>query len=317
MDYSEEILRELVIKHFPTDGRRVAFRPIRTGKFNRSYYVQVDGEELVLRIAPPPGTPVLFYEKDMMRQEPEVHRLVREHTDAPVARILAYDFSRSTIPSDYLFMEKLPGVAASELPLPRSVWSRALEQVGRYLRQVHAIHGPAYGYVGPHRPMEPQPDWWNAFRIMWRKLIEQIVEMGAYTPDQGNWLIEALEVRRQYFDRDVPPSLLHMDIWSQNILLDRAGNVTGIVDWDRALYGDPEIEFAVLDYCGISEPAFWRGYGKERERSEAAQVRYWFYFLYEHQKYIVIRGLRNGRWEAAMRYRDDCLRLAKQWLEDR
>lgn len=41
-----------------------------------------------------------------------------------------------------------------------------------------------------------------------------------------------------------------------NILIDNQGSVTGIVDFDRALWGDVEIEFAVLDYCGISEPAF-------------------------------------------------------------
>jgi len=57
----------------------------------------------------------------------------------------------------------------------------------------------------------------------------------------------------------VPASLLHLDAWAQNILVDEAGNVTGLVDLDRALWGDPGIEFAVLDYCGISEPVFWRG----------------------------------------------------------
>jgi aminoglycoside phosphotransferase (APT) family kinase protein len=314
MEWSREQLLALMSKQFGVDGERVSFQPIVTGKFNRSYVVRMDGREVVLRIAPIPGTPMLFYEKDMMRQEPQIHCLVRERTQVPVPAILAYDFSRTLIPSDYLLLEKLPGVAASELPLTRTVWNRVLEQVGGYLRQVHAISGPAYGYVGPHHPMDPQPSWWEAFRIMWQKLVQQIVEMEAYTREQGEWLVEALERRRSFFDREVPPSLLHMDIWSQNVLLDHSGNVTGIVDWDRALYGDPEIEYAVLDYCGISEPAFWRGYGRERERSEAAQVRLWFYFLYEHQKYIVIRGLRNRRWDLAMRYRDDCLRLARQWL---
>ncbi len=47
-----------------------------------------------------------------------------------------------------------------------------------------------------------------------------------------------------------------MDVWAQNILVDSMGNVSGLVDFDRALWGDPEIEFAVLNYCGISEPAF-------------------------------------------------------------
>jgi aminoglycoside phosphotransferase (APT) family kinase protein len=69
------------------------------------------------------------------------------------------------------------------------------------------------------------------------------------------------------FDRPVPASLLHMDVWAENILADERGRLRGLIDWDRALWGDPEIEFAVLDYCGISEPAFWEGYGVERDTS--------------------------------------------------
>ena len=42
-------------------------------------------------------------------------------------------------------------------------------------------------------------------------------------------------------------------------LVDANNKVTGLIDWDRALYGDPEIEYAVLDVCGISKPAFWEG----------------------------------------------------------
>ena len=84
---------------------------------------------------------------------------------------------------------------------------------------------------------------------------------------------------RPLFDRPVPAALLHMDVWAQNILVDDGGRLTGLVDWDRALWGDPEIEFAVLDYCGISTPAFWQGYGRERDLSEPAQVRRVFYLL--------------------------------------
>ena len=102
-----------------------------------------------------------------------------------------------------------------------------------------------------------------------------------------------------------------MDIWHQNILVDDAGRVTGIVDWDRGLWGDPEIEFAVLDYCGISEPAFWEGYGKKRDESPEAMVRQRFYLLYELQKYIVIRAGRNRDYAGAQRYKRQSLALAQ------
>jgi fructosamine-3-kinase len=88
--------------------------------------------------------------------------------------------------------------------------------------------------------------------------------------------------------------------------------LTGLLDWDRAPWGDPEIEFAVLDYCGISEPAFWEGYGAERDRSPEAEVRRVFYLLYELQKYIFIRRVRRNRPDQAEQYRRRSLDLARQ-----
>ena len=67
--------------------------------------------------------------------------------------------------------------------------------------------------------------------------------------------------------------------------------------------GDPEVEFAVLDYCGISTPAFWEGYGSQRDASPEARIRNFFYLLYELQKYIVIRSGRNKDPAAAQAYK--------------
>ena len=85
-----------------------------------------------------------------------------------------------------------------------------------------------------------------------------------------------------------------------------------MLDWDRALWGDPEIEFAVLDYCGISEPAFWEGYGSQRDNSREACIRRTFYLLYEVQKYILIRLVRSKSPTAADGFRRQSLQLAER-----
>jgi fructosamine-3-kinase len=112
----------------------------------------------------------------------------------------------------------------------------------------------------------------------------------------------------------VSPSLLHMDIWGPNILVGPRGDVTGIIDWDRALWGDPEIEFAVLDYCGVSQPAFWEGYGAARDTSPEAALRHVFYLLYELQKYIVIYHGRNKEPESALRYKAEVMDIVQRVL---
>jgi fructosamine-3-kinase len=101
-------------------------------------------------------------------------------------------------------------------------------------------------------------------------------------------------------------------VWSQNILIGDGGQVTGLVDFDRALWGDVEIEFAVLDYCGISEAAFWEGYGQRRDVSHPAMLRRLFYLLYEVQKYMPIRIWRRNDPEGAQRYKEQSFALARQ-----
>ena len=116
------------------------------------------------------------------------------------------------------------------------------------------------------------------------------------------------------FDYLQSPRLLHMDVWSQNILVDSTGHVTGLVDFDRAVWGDPEIEFAVLDYCGISQRAFWQGYGRERAKSTSAVIRQWFYLLYEVQKYMPIAVWRRQDQVRALFFKQKSLALANNLL---
>jgi aminoglycoside phosphotransferase (APT) family kinase protein len=310
-----ELLRALVTSKQPVDPAALTFQPIPTGKHNTSYFVATGDGELVLRIAPPDDAGFLFYERRMMAQEPEIHTLLRERTTIPVARILAYDDSRTLIDRDYLLMERLPGRPLTEVRVTESFYNRVLLQVGDYLRHMHALTAERYGYLGAHHPMEPQASWWGAFVVMWNLILDDIVAAGGYTAEEAALMRQLLLAYQSCFDRSVLASLLHMDVWHQNILVDAEGTVTGLVDLDRALWGDPEIEFAVLDYCGVSEPAFWEGYGRNRDISPEARIRARFYLLYEVQKYIVIRLLRRDDPAGARRYKEQSFALARPLAE--
>jgi aminoglycoside phosphotransferase (APT) family kinase protein len=224
--------------------------------------------------------------------------------------IHAFDESHDLIASDYLIMQRMPGRPLSEASGIDG--RRVLQTVGECLRQVHAITAEAYGYIGEHRPMTAQNSWQDAFVLMWNKLIDDITATGHYSEDEEYRLRKLLDRHLEYFDRPVAACLLHMDVWSQNIMVDDSGTLTGLIDWDRALWGDPEIEFAVLDYCGISEPAFWEGYGQQRDNSRAAQIRGVFYLLYELQKYVAIRHFRGNRPDTARTYKEHAMQLVRQ-----
>jgi aminoglycoside phosphotransferase (APT) family kinase protein len=301
----------LVTPHLALPPDSLRFEPIPTGKHNSSYYVTGAGADLVLRISPPDDAGFLFYERRMMAQEPQLHALLRAETAVPVAEIVAYDDSRTLVDRDYLLMERLPGQPLTDAGLAARERETTLEQVGLYLAQMHALVADRYGYLGAHQPMQPQATWAEAFHVMWNKLLDDTVDCGGYTPEEADRLRRIFDLYRPHFEGPVVASLLHMDVWSQNILVDETGQVTGLVDLDRALWGDPEIEYAVLDYCGISEPAFWRGYGRGRDTSFPAQIRARFYFLYEVQKYIAIRIWRRNDPAQAMEYKQQSLALAQ------
>jgi fructosamine-3-kinase len=319
--FGDVTLTELVTAHIDVEDAALRFAPVRTGKHNTSFWVDSDKGRYVLRIAPPDQLGFLFYERLMMRQEPGLHALIRTETSLPVAEIVGHAFDRERIDRDYVLMTALPGTPLSELSnLTPSRFERVLRQVGEFLRELHALCAPeclgvnAHGYLGAHRPMEPQATWMMAFRVMWNKLLDDVAECGCYSAEEAQLMRELLDRHIDHFDRSVIPRLLHMDVWSQNILLNESGDVTGLVDFDRALWGDVEIEFAVLDYCGISEAGFWEGYGAQRDTSPSAMIRRQFYLLYEIQKYMPIRVWRRDDWEGALRFKQQSMALAAQLL---
>ena len=156
--FPRALLAQLVAAQLAVDPERLTFEPIPTGKHNTSYYVGGAGKALVLRISPADDAGFLFYERRMMVQEPGLHRLLRDETTVPVAKILAFDDSRSLVDRDYLLMERLPGRPLTETQLSGRKLERVQEQVGNYLAQMHSLVADRFGYLGPHRPMSPQPE---------------------------------------------------------------------------------------------------------------------------------------------------------------
>lgn len=311
---TESAIRAAAAELAGAEPAALAIRRCATGKYNSTWFVDGAARPLVLRVAPPDDPALhLFYEYRMMRREPALHALLRARTDVPVPEVLAHAALHPGLGRDCLLMERLPGTPLSDHGgLDARAIAGIYREVGHCLRQVHEITGEGYGYPGPGAPMALQKDWPSAFALMWHRLLDDIERCGGYAKDEAGAMRALYERHRAVFDRDVAPALLHMDVWAQNILAGGDGRMTGLLDWDRGLFGDPEIEFAVLDYCGVSVPAFWEGYGAARDTSPVARVRGVFYLLYELQKYIFIRRVRGGSVADAEPYRRQAFALASK-----
>lgn len=255
-------------------------RAIGAGLYNDSYSVDCERGQFVLRIAPADDIPKLFYEVDMMRSEPGIHKLVAEKTDVPVPRVVHYDFSRKTIDRDFLVMEYLPGNSG--------LFSE--RELGGYVRQLHGIESDMCGY--PERKAPTRKDWPDLFMEYVQMILDDCLSCGVIEKAERDGMFEVYEENGFAVER-IRPVFLHLDLWSQNILTAN-GKITGMLDFDRGLYGDPELEFAVLDTYGYSSDDFFEGYGEERPCDEKARVRQKLYIVYELIKYAFIRTARGG-----------------------
>ena len=289
----EEEAAELVSAQL--GGGSWTVRRFGAGKFSETFSetFSVDGPDgrYVLRVAPPDSVRQLFYEYRMMRQEPRIHARLLAETPVPVPPIIARDFSRSLIDRDYLLMPRLDGRPLSEAPLSDSSRDSAMRQWGRHVAQIHGLTDPSgrFGYLGEHQCMESQATWREAFAMMYRKELDDIVACGVYdraTADRG---IALLEANLDRFEHCRASCLMHGDLWVTNLMVAPDGRVTGVIDFDRACWGDVEWDLAIAEYCGVTRPPFWEGYGTQvQTHAGDAAVRRLFYLLYEHQKYIVI-----------------------------
>jgi aminoglycoside phosphotransferase (APT) family kinase protein len=144
----------------------------------------------------------------------------------------------------------VPG-AQIESPDDPITWARALAET---LARIHAVPGE----VAPRSLLLDA----NA-EATWFLHSDRIPDFMLAHPD-GERVWQAV---RQGFPRlePVPPTLVHVDYWPGNILWD-GGQISAVVDWEEAAFGDPAIDVA---YCrmdialrGLSQAAdeFLRAY---------------------------------------------------------
>jgi fructosamine-3-kinase len=272
--------------------------PISTGHYNELFLAYTEHGKFVLRIAPNENAPKLFYEKKMMHSEIEVHNKVLQNTDIPAPKIIAHDFSHAIIDRDYLimsFLEGKPGLFRDR-------------ELGQYVRQLHNIKGDFFGY--PDREAPIGHNWPEIFSIYFRLIFQDCLNCNIISKEEYDFFIKTYNNKSNVIKK-CRSCLLHLDLWSQNILT-KNNKITGILDFDRGLYGDPELEFAVLDTYGYSTDEFFRGYGIERPCDKPALIRRQIYLVYELIKYAFIRMARNKNRYTARQYAEECKQLLRR-----
>jgi aminoglycoside phosphotransferase (APT) family kinase protein len=179
---------------------------------------------VVVKVSPPPAVRTLEYEQGLIPAEGEYFTLIRKHAPGvPVPEVLAVD-------PGWIITSLLPGRPLTENDSPR-----ARTELGAAVARVHEITGPHFGYTGP-RPSGD--DWPTAFAAMIDSLCADAAAWNVPLPP-----LDGLAHRyRDALAAATRPALLHFDLWDGNVLVGPDGGLTGLVDGERYLYGDPLLD---------------------------------------------------------------------------
>ena len=239
-----------------------AVRELQEGWFNAVYTVRLsDGREVILKIAPLKDADVLAYEKQIMATEVATMRLVRENPAIPVPQIYAFDTARDICDSEYFFMEKLTGENYEQVKasLSPAMQAQLDQQIGVIIRQINGFTGTYFGYDGNSDLRAAT--WKEAFSNIMEAALEDGHRKQADVGYSRNEIRRAVHTHAPSLEAVTTPQLVHWDAWDLNFFV-RDGQVTGILDFERALWADPlmEAQFRALAWEGVSSRM--QGYGK-------------------------------------------------------
>lgn len=325
---SENKIKELVRIHFGRECETGEITELTGGMFNAIYRIERKNEKdaVILKVGVIPDTTLLTYERDIMPVEVECYRMIREQTTVPVPEVLAYDFSKRYIESNYFFMTELKGEPFSKVmkKMGQENADRIREELAGYLYQIHGVKGKYFGYFTKDERRQ-YSTWKAAFFHMFRQILADGREHRVKLPYAR--IMAALQRHDGSLEDVREPSLVEYDCHGGNIFVKKTGNsytIEGILDFERAFWGDPIADFPtafVFTDDIRKETAFLNAYLRVSGRNaytETDAVKYQLYRMYiltimaaETFRYGFLYGKLQGMWTKWQLRK--CLRILGDW----
>lgn len=201
----------------------------------------------------------------------------------PVPTIVTLDTSKTIVPYYYLIVNRLPGtpVIDSWLTLDDQQRQRVAHRAGEILATIHDHTFPRFGNLwdlatGGH------PTWAGHIHAYYQEYYELALAHNALTPAWLARLAKIVEKFQPLLDTVTRAAFVHWDYHFENIL-QQDGEVTGILDFEWAIAGDPSWDFKQdvqwAETCPGSNAPLYAGYQTRRRLPEYHEVRATFYSL--------------------------------------
>lgn len=273
-----EQIRLMAKAAFPGNDME-ACTELTEGMCNTAYLVKfTDGSQSVLKIAAQGNQGRMTNEVGLMEAEVSAMRLVHERGRVRVAQVQYYDTSKALCSGDYFFMEALEGQSFSSVGESYTEEERQTiyYEIGQVQKELAAITGTAFGLLG-----DEGSRYDSLFSFVYRLIAnvlsdaeEKQVEIGI-SPKE---ILSQLEQDKDLFDQVTQPVLVHWDMWEGNVFV-KDGHVTGIIDWERALWGEAFMDDRFRRHT--RNQWFLKGFGKESlTDTELRRIAWYDVYLY-------------------------------------
>jgi aminoglycoside phosphotransferase (APT) family kinase protein len=262
---------------FGLSARVTSARELGGGTFNTTFLISLNGQQVILRIAPPPSADLLWNEQWLMRREQHIQPFFA--AIAPLMpRTLLVDFTHQLIDRDYILQTYMPGERWDEIAEQFTVDEalRLWEQFGSITKTIHSTIGTTFG--GPY-PAPEFSTWSQTILYRLECATQAMTEAQLDTTDIRS-VLAIVRSQTARLDAIEQPRLLHGDLWLFNILVtcDVDGpTITGVLDADRAWWGDSLADWTMFVLAMAAAPEthqfharFWQAYREPERTPETA-----------------------------------------------
>lgn len=226
----------------------------------------------------------------------------------PVPEVVAIDLSREVVPYPYLITVRLPGVPLIDrwADLSASARRQTARLAGRFLALIHQSEIRKFGNLHDIAESGGWGLWLGYVGDYLRRYSRQAVALGVVDPFLPVRAQAALLHHRATLAGVTAGRLVHSDYHFENILVD-GDAITGVLDFEWALSGDPSWDFIVEDkweaMCPGSRRHIYEGYEQVSALAPDHDLRVKLYQLPMYVEWLVDFTRRGDSARAAKSHR--------------
>jgi aminoglycoside phosphotransferase (APT) family kinase protein len=212
-----------IARRFGIPDREISVAP-RQGQVNLTIFL---GSELVLRLPRKRE-----FEKRLWKEAAVIPVVVDQ--GIPTAKVVSFDASHVVADLTYIVLERLHGRYIDDIPALADGGDRTYRSLAEILTTLHQVRKVSE---------TPIPGVETA-EFSWQHLLDELTSGGEIGSNQAAWLqgwFHHLETRGA---RSSGPVLLHGDVMPSNIVVTTSGDVTAIIDWGSACWGEAARDLA-------------------------------------------------------------------------